>query len=123
MSLQIKIREVSLTIDSSSRLVSSPSEAWQRAVRLLAAFGKYDHKANIQCRVNAFGYVCWHIEVLGKGGNIAWRITNEWDTWEGIETLLIAWLAETYEGQLPMCFQELKQAMRNLPGVPTIDTF
>lgn len=122
MSLQIRIREVNLTIDSSHRMVSSTAEAWQRSVRLLAAFGKEDHKVEVSCRNNAFGYVAWYIQVFGKGNCIAWRLPNEWDTWEGVETLLIEWLTETYDGQLPMCLHDLKQAMRSLPGVPLVMT-
>lgn len=122
MSFKLRIREAELTVDSSDRLVSSPAEAWQRTVRLLAAFGKDEHKANVQCRVNAFGYVCWHVEILGKGNVTAWRLPNEWDTWEGVETLIIEWLVQTYDGQLPRELGDLRQAMRQLPGVPLIRT-
>lgn len=122
MSFQMKIREIEINVETSSRMVSSPAEAWQRTRRLLDSFGKEDHKANVQCRVNAFGYVCWYIDILGKGNATAWRLPNEWDTWEGVETLLIEWLTRTYDGQLPRELGELRQAMRQLPGVPVVRT-
>lgn len=118
MTFQMKIREVEITVDTSNRMVSSPMEAWQRTVRLLAAFGKEDHKPEIRCEVNAYGYMAWHIEVLGKGNYRAWKIPNQWDTWEGIETLLIEWLTKSYDGVLPRELGEFRQAMRSLPGVP-----
>ena len=122
MSFQMKIREVEINVDTSLRLVSSPAEAWQRAKRLLDAFGKSDHKPEVECRVNGFGYVIWNLEVLGKQNGPVWRILNGWDTWEGIETLLIEWLTRSYDGQLPRDLGELRQAMRSLPGVPLVLT-
>ncbi len=122
MSFQMRIREIDINVETSLRMVSSPAEAWQRAKRLLDAFGKEDHKPNVECRVNAFGYVIWNLEVLGKQNGIAWRIPNGWDTWEGVETMLIEWLTKSYDGQLPRELGVLRQAMRSLPGVPTVLT-
>lgn len=122
MSFQMRVRELEISIDTSSRLVSSPAESWQRSRRLLDAFGKGDHKPDVQCRVNGFGYVMWHLAILGPQNNTAWRIPNEWDTWEGVETLLIEWLTRTYDGQLPRELGSLRQAMRSLPGVPAVLT-
>jgi hypothetical protein len=118
MSFQMKIREIEINVETSSRMVSSPMEAWQRARRILDAFGKDDHSPEASCRVNNRGYMIWYLVVLGRGNTTAFRIPNEWDTWEGVETLLIDWCTKTYDGQLPRELGEMRQMMRSLPGVP-----
>lgn len=118
----MRIRELEIKVDTSNRIVTSPIEAWQRARRLLDTFCKEDHKPEVRCEMNAYGYILWYCEVLDKGNYRAWRLPNAWDTWEGIETLLIEWLTKTYDGQLPREIYDFKQAMRSLPGVPHVLT-
>lgn len=76
-------------------------DIWQYARHMLDDCGYQDHKPEIECRVNAFGYVFWHIQILDKSHYMRWQ-SEMWTCYPDMLNALAAWLNKhTLNGMLP----------------------